>query len=233
MTRETPVGRIGLAMLFITALVTAQLTASKVLVAPLSVPFAQLLVPGGVLAYALTFFATDCYAELYGRREAQALVNVGFVMIFVMLGLVWFAIAMPSAGPPISVAPGEFATVLGASTSIVAGSLFAYIVSQNWDVYAFHRLREAFDGEYLWLRNVGSTATSQAIDTVLFVGIAFYLLPRFLDVGPQLPANAVLGLMVGQYVLKLLIAVVDTPFVYLVVGAVRGREPGHEGPIVD
>jgi hypothetical protein len=44
---------------------------------------------------------------------------------------------------------------------------------------------------------------------------------------------AVLGLMVGQYVLKLLIAVVDTPFVYLVVGLVRGREPGHESPIVD
>jgi len=230
-----PVGATVLAALFVTALVTAQVTAAKVLQfpSPVALPFTgnQLLLPGAALAYALTFLASDCYAELYGKRAAQVVVNVAFLMNFVLLALVASTIAAPAA--PNSVPPEQFATVLGASGNIVAGSLVAYLVSQNWDVYAFHRLKEAVDGNYLWLRNVGSTATSQAIDTVLFVGIAFYLLPRFVGLGPQIPVDAVFGLVVGQYALKLLIAVIDTPFVYLAVGLVRGRDPGHESPIID
>jgi hypothetical protein len=226
MSDRLPAGAVALVALFVTALVTAQVTAAKVLAfgLPFSLPVtdATLVLPGAALAYALTFFASDCYAELYGKRAAQVVVNVAFAMNFVLLALVWTTILAPAAQS--SVPPGEFRTVLGASTNVVAGSLLAYVVSQNWDVYVFHRIREATDGEMLWLRNVASTASSQAIDTVIFVGVAFFLLPRFAGVGPVLPEPVVLSLVVGQYLLKLLIAVVDTPFVYLVVGAVRSRE---------
>jgi hypothetical protein len=112
-----------------------------------------------------------------------------------------------------------FETVLGASTNIVAGSLVAYVVSQNWDVVVFHAIRDRTDGKYLWLRNVASTATSQAIDTVLFVGIAFFVAPTLLGTGQPLPRQVLVALVVGQYLLKLLIALVDTPFVYAVVRA--------------
>ncbi|AUV83526.1 integral membrane-like protein [Salinigranum rubrum] len=219
--RET--ARTALIALFVTALVTAQLTAAKVLAIPLpaSLPVvgATATLPGAALAYALTYFASDCYAELYGRRPAQVMVNVGFVMNFVLLALVWSTILAPAA--PASVDPGQFATVLGASTNIVLGSLVAYVVSQNWDVLVFHALRDRTDGAHLWLRNIGSTATSQAIDTVLFVGVGFYVAPRLLGVGFALSGTALLALAVGQYLLKLLIAVVDTPFVYGVVRFVR------------
>jgi hypothetical protein len=232
--QDIPFGATVLTAVFVTALVTAQLTAAKVLAfpSPVSLPFsgATLVLPGAALAYALTFFASDCYAELYGRWAATRLVNTAFVMNFVVLGLVFTTIAAPAARS--SIDPAAFEQVLGASTNIVAGSLVAYLVSQNWDVFVFHALRDATDGEYLWLRNVGSTATSQLLDTVIFVGIAFYLLPNVAGIGPQLPTSVVLGLMVGQYVLKLGIAVLDTPFVYLVVRAVRGSEAGHESPIL-
>lgn len=224
-----PTGRLAIIALFVTALVTAQLTASKVLgfAIPFSLPLAgnTLSLPGAALAYAVTFFASDCYSELYGRRAAQKLVNVGFVMNFVMLALVWSTIQAPAASQG-SVDPAMFATVLGASTNIVIASLLAYLVSQNWDVVVFHKLREATDGAHLWFRNIGSTATSQAIDTVIFVSVAFYFAPTFLGVGFALPLQGVLALIVGQYVLKLLIAVVDTPFVYAVVGYLRSRDYG-------
>jgi hypothetical protein len=211
--------RTALVALFVTALVTAQLTASKVLAVPLPVSLgpvgSSVFLPGAALAYALTFFASDCYAELFGRRDAQVLVNVGFAMNFVLLALVWSTILAPAA--PTSVDPGQFATVLGASTNIVAGSLLAYVVSQNWDVLVFHALRDRTEGSYLWLRNIGSTATSQAIDTVLFVSIAFFAAPTLLGTGQALPVSVLVALVVGQYLLKLLIALVDTPFVYAVV----------------
>ena len=221
-----PVAAVALVALFVTALVTAQLTASKILLfsIPVSLPVtgSSLVLPGAALAYALTFFASDCYSELYGRRAAQAMVNVGFVMNFVLLALVWSTIVAP-ASPASSVAPAQFERVLAASTNVVVGSLLAYLVSQNWDVVVFHRIREATGGEMLWLRNVGSTATSQLIDTAIFVGVAFAVAPAVLGVGPQLPASALASLAVGQYLLKLLIALLDTPFVYLVVRAARDR----------
>jgi hypothetical protein len=223
------VGRIGLVALFVTALVTAQLTASKILAfgLPGSLPAVgdSVLLPGAALAYALTFFASDCYAELYGRRAAQVMVNVGFVMNFVLLALVWGTILAPAANPEFA---GQFRTVLATGTNIVLGSLLAYVVSQNWDVLVFHRIRDLTGGAHLWLRNVGSTATSQAIDTVIFVSVAFVVAPRLLGIGQPLPTNVVVSLVVGQYLLKLLIALVDTPFVYATVGLLRPRTADEE-----
>lgn len=222
--RSAGAGQVVLIALFVTALVTAQLTAAKVLAFPLPVSLpvvgAALVTPGAALAYALTYFASDCYAELYGRRAAQVLVNVGFAMNFLLLVLVWSTILAPAART--SVDPAQFRTVLGASTNIVLGSLLAYLVSQNWDVLVFDWLRERTDGRLLWLRNIGSTATSQAIDTLIFVGVAFFLAPAVLGVGVRLPPPVLASLVAGQYLLKLLIAVVDTPLVYAVVGYVRG-----------
>lgn len=235
MSREVPVGATALAALFVTALVTAQLTAAKLLgfSVPFALPFSGdlLILPGAALAYALTFFASDCYSELYGKRAAQAMVNVAFLMNFVLLALVYSTIAAPAA-PNNPIDPSAYRAVLLQSTNIVAGSLLAYVVSQNWDVIVFHRIREVTGPGRLWLRNIASTSTSQLLDTVIFVGVAFYVLPR-VGVGPQLPVVAVLGLMVGQYVLKLGIAVADTPFVYAATALVRREESGHADPIVD
>jgi len=218
MSSEDPV-RVGLTALFITALVVAQVTASKLLAfgLPFSLPVAgeALVLPGAALAYALTFFASDCYAELYGRRAATIVVNVGFAMNFVLLALVWSTILAPGLPPAAQpVDPAAFRSVLAASTGIVVASLVAYVVSQNLDVFLFHALRDATDGEMLWLRNVGSTATSQLVDTVIFIGIGFVAFQG-------VPLSGALSLVVGQYILKLLIAVVDTPLVYAVVRVAR------------
>jgi len=214
--------RIGLVALFVTALVVAQVTASKLLAfsLPVSLPVVgdALVLPGAALAYALTFFASDCYAELYGRRAATVVVNVGFVMNFVLLALVWSTIlapGLPAAAQPVD--PSAFRSVLAASTGIVVASLSAYLVSQNLDVFVFHALGDATDGAHLWLRNVGSTATSQLVDTVIFIGVGFVVFQGT-------PPAAALSLVVGQYLLKLAIAVLDTPLVYAVVAFARGRD---------
>jgi len=217
------VGQVGLVALFVTALVTAQVTAAKVLALPL--PFelpaigAQILLPGAALAYAVTFLASDCYAELYGRRAAQVVVNVAFAMNFVVLALVWSTLVAPGIDPEGAAA---FDTALGPATNIVIGSLLAYVVSQNVDVVLFHAIRDRTGEGLLWLRNVASTATSQAIDTVIFVAVAFVVAPAVLGIGMPMSVGEAALLIVGQYLLKLGIAVVDTPFVYLIVRAVRG-----------
>jgi uncharacterized integral membrane protein (TIGR00697 family) len=229
-TDRQAVGQVALLGLFVTALVTAQLTAAKVLALPLPTELpvvgASVMLPGAALAYALTFFASDCYSELYGRRAAQIMVNVGFALNFVVLLLVFSTLRAPGADPEFA---ETFQAALAPSVNIVLGSLLAYLVSQNWDVLVFHKIREFTGQGQLWLRNLASTASSQAIDTVIFVGIAFYLAPTLLGVGSALPTNVLIGLIAGQYLLKLLIAVVDTPVVYLVVRLV-GRVDAKPNP---
>ena len=218
-----PTGAVVLAAVFVASLATAQLTAAKVLAfgLPFELPLAgtELALPGAALAYALTFLASDCYTELYGKRAAQVLVNVAFAMNFVVLALVWSTLVAPGIDPEVAAA---FDTALGPATNIVIGSLLAYVVSQNVDVVLFHAIRDRTGEGLLWLRNVASTATSQAIDTVIFVAVAFVVAPAVLGIGMPMSVGEAALLIVGQYLLKLGIAVVDTPFVYLIVRAVRG-----------
>ena len=219
---RTAVAAVGLITLFVVALATAQLTAAKVLALPLPVALPvvgpEIILPGAALAYALTFLASDCYAELYGRRATQVVVNVAFLANFLVLALVWSTLAAPGVNPEVSAA---FETALGPAANVVAGSLLAYVVSQNWDVVVFHAIRDRTGEGMLWLRNIASTATSQALDTAIFVGVAFYAAPLILGNGDPAPWSLLLALGLGQYLLKLAIAVLDTPIVYLVVGAVR------------
>jgi hypothetical protein len=231
-TQPLPTGRIALVALFVTALVTAQLTASKLLgfSIPFSLPFTEslLVMPGAALAYAVTFFASDCYSELYGPEEAHKVVNVGFAMNFVLLALVYSTIFAPAA-PFSPIDPATFESVLGASLNIVVASLLAYLVSQHWDVRVFHAIREVTDGDHLWIRNVGSTATSQLLDTLIFVSVGFAIVPA-LRGGDVQTVQQLLGLALGQYLLKLTIALADTPFVYAVVGYLRSRGSAAPGP---
>lgn len=223
--RKELIAIVALVALFITALVTAQLTASKVLAfdLPVSTPVTgtELILPGAVLAISVTFLASDCVTELYGWRTAAIMVNVGFGMNFVLLTLVWSTILAPAHAS--SIDPAMFEDVLAASTNIVIASLLAYLVSQNFDVFFFDYLRGRTDGAMLWFRNIASTATSQAIDTVIFVTFGFYLVPTILGFGEVLPLDVVLQLIVGQYLFKIGLAVLDTPFVYAIVHLVRSR----------
>lgn len=221
---DTP--KLVLAGVFITGLITAQLVAVKLLDVPFPGPVPvvgeAVLVPAGVLAYAVTFLASDCYAELYGKRSTQVMVNTAFGMNVLMLVLVWLAIFLP--GSQAGVDPRAFETVYSLGTNVVVGSLAAYVVSQNWDVLAFHAIGDRTEGRHLWLRNLGSTGTSQLIDTLMFVTVTFYVMPRTLGIGDAVPASLLAELVVGQYLIKLLIAVFDTPMVYAVVGYVRSAD---------
>jgi len=217
----------ALTAVFVTSLVSAQLLSSKLAVLSLpvvgvvSLPVAGAVTyPAGTLAYAGTFFATDVTGEVFGKATARRIVNVGFAMNVLMLAFAGLAVVVPVAET--SVPQSAFAAVIGSSLNVVVGSLVAYLVSQNWDVLVFHRLREATGGRWLWTRNVGSTGTSQLVDTVLFTTVAYWLAPSVLG-GLKLPAAALAGAVVGQYVLKILIALVDTPLVYAAVGYLRSK----------
>jgi len=204
---------IGLASLFIASIVTAQVLGSKLV--PINWPINNIYAPAGVIAYAITFFATDCVAELYGKQKAKSLVRWGFGINFVFLALIWVAIWMPAG--EVGIPQEMFAGTLAPATDIIIASLTAYLLAQHWDVYVFHWVRERTGSDRLYLRNLLSTGTSQLVDTIVFSLTAWVLLPTLTGIGHALPPAIVGGTIVGQYALKLIIAAVDTPLVYLAV----------------
>ena len=105
-----------------------------------------------------------------------------------------------------------YEAVFGMVPRVVLASMLAYLVSQHHDVVAFHFWRRVTGGRYLWLRNNASTLVSQALDSAIFITVAFWGL---------LPPAVVWNLMLTQFLIKIGIAVLDTPFCYLLVGLLR------------
>jgi len=195
-----------LATLFVTCLVTANIITVKL------ISIGGWIVPAGIIAYPITFLFTDVITELYGRQTASKVVWLGFGASILMVILVVGGRLLPAA----SFWEGQAAyeTILGMIPRIVLASMIAYLVSQHHDVFAFHFWREKTKARFLWLRNNASTMVSQALDTGLFITIAFW---------GTVPTAVLVNMLLTQYVIKLGIAALDTPFCYLMVHLLRGR----------
>ena len=112
-------------------------------------------------------------------------------------------------------ASGALSTIFGFLPRIAIASLTAYIISQTHDVWAFNMWKRIFKGKHLWLRNNLSTIVSQFIDNVIFIGIAFVGLFGLFVWGQIFEWCIIWQIFIVSYVMKLVVAVCDTPFVYL------------------
>ncbi len=191
---------------FVISLATANILAVKL------VSVGGLTLPAGVIAYPLTFLFSDVIAEVWGKKTARTVVWIGFATNLLMLLLLYVGKVLPP--DPLWHNQESYEAILGAVPRIVAASLVAYLIAQHHDVWAFHFWKAKTGSRFLWLRNNASTLVSQGLDTVIFIALAFYAV---------VPLEMVLNMMWAQYVVKLLFALADTPFCYLLVGWARGH----------
>ena len=149
----------------------------------------------------LTFPVTDIVSEIYGKRFASRTVWIAFGGQALFVGLIQMSVLLPAATTWNGAA--AYTKTLGTGPRILCASLVAFLSSQLWDVFVYARLKRLCRGRLLWLRNNVSTFTSQLINSALFVTIAF---AGTTDIAP---------LILGSIALKWIIALVDTPLVYL------------------
>ena len=195
-----------LATLFTTCILVANIITIKLF------SIGEWVVPAGVIAYPLTFLFTDVITELYGRRTASKVIWIGFGANLLMVILVFGAKLLPAA--PLWGDQPAYESILGMVPRIVLASMVAYLISQHHDVFAFNFWREKTKARFLWLRNNASTMVSQALDTGIFITIAFW---------GTVPTDVLVEMLITQYVIKLIIAALDTPFCYLLVGLLKGK----------
>ncbi len=168
----------------------------------------------GILPYPITFLITDLISEIYGKKKANQVVVAGiFASLFSVL-IVYVANVVPATEwSPLK--DGIFSMVFGRTILAVAASMIAYLLAQFFDIHIYHFWKRLTKGKHLWLRNNFSTFLSQFVDTfsVLFLLCSFNVIDW----------NLFKGLLVAGFLFKVLIAALDTPFLYLGVFLFRKR----------
>jgi|TARA_B110000240_G_scaffold42656_1_gene47817 uncharacterized integral membrane protein (TIGR00697 family) len=207
-----------LASLFITSLVVSNLIFQKFFywqpfeARVFGIPLFELSV--GILPYPITFLITDLISEIFGQKKANQVVVAGIFASFFSIGILLLADFVPAIqSSPID--NETFSQVFSLSPLAVLASMIAYLFAQFIDIKLYHYWKKVTQGKHLWLRNNFSTFASQFLDTFTVI----LLLCLF----GVLPWDLFLGLVVSGFIFKVLVAAIDTPFLYLSVYLIRKR----------
>jgi len=214
------------AAIFIASLVACNLIFQKFFFWDLPTPIGsyRFEISVGILPYPITFLVTDIISELYGKRRADLIVVSGFIASLFVIGLILVALAVPqTAWSPVS--DETFRKVFGLATPAVLASMLAYLIAQFIDIRLFHFWKRLTKGKHLWLRNNGSTIVSQFVDTMTVLLV--------LCLAGVIEWDRFAKLLENGFLFKVLIALFDTPVIYLSIWFLRrlmGLKPGEEIP---
>lgn len=249
-----------LSSMFVTMLVLTNMIGTKLFVLMPSVEELSIVLTSGIVTYPFTFWLTDIVSETYGKRKADLMVVYGFVASMLMLLILQIVQFLPPA--EIWRVPAEYANVfaeeyhilgkdgaLKGATSAAAqtaftftfdapglllfASMLAYLAAQLTDNFMFHFWKRLTKGRHLWLRNNGSTAVSQLLDTFIVnsIFLTFYWKMPYFSATEDQPVTVV-QVILTTYLVKLSMALIDTPFIYAGIAFIKkafGLSPTSAG----
>ncbi len=166
----------------------------------------------GNIIYGSTFLVTDILCENHDPKEARKVVWIGFFTLLMVTILMQISLSfIPHETDILSPALQQ---IFGFLPRITFASLAAYLVSQNFDVWFYNKLKKITKGKKLWIRNNLSTMLSQLMDNVIFTLIAFVGFGLF-GWQQQFEWPIILSIFLTSYIMKWIVAALDTPFLYL------------------
>ncbi|MDQ3192047.1 MAG: queuosine precursor transporter [Bacteroidota bacterium] len=176
----------------------------------------------GILPYPITFLITDIISEIYGRKKANEVVIAGLFSSLFVLGVVYIANEVNA----VEWSPLNnliFSKVFGLTIIAVGSSMLAYLLAQFIDIRLFHFWKKLTKGKHLWLRNNASTIVSQFVDTATVL--------LLLSLAGAIAWEKFTVLLINGFLFKVIVALLDTPVLYVVVKHFRTKfnlKPGEE-----
>lgn len=178
----------------------------------------------GILPYPITFLVTDIISEIYGRKKANKVVLAGLFSSLFVLAIIMVANATQATDwSPID--NDVFSSVFGLTGIAVGASMLAYLLAQFIDIRVFHFWKKLNKGKYLWLRNNASTFTSQLVDTATILIL--------LCLSGSIAWDKFWLLLLNGFLFKVIMAMIDTPILYLVIGLIRKKFNLKDGQELD
>jgi uncharacterized integral membrane protein (TIGR00697 family) len=201
--------------LFVFALLYGGMTVIAGVLAYKQFAIGPIVVESGILAFLLLVVLSSAVSQLHGKAVADRLVLWGFLPLAVSIGLIGLVLLLPASPEMPAENLAAFRQVHEQTPRIMAAGPVAYGVSLLLNVWIFDKLRGPVgqdgggkQGGRLWLmaRGAIASAISQAVDTLIFITLAFY---------GEFPIGS---LLVGQAIAKIVLSFVLVPF--LILGAV-------------
>ena len=181
----------------------------------------QITAPVAVLIFPFTFQITDMVNENFGQKATHRMIFIAFITQVFMSIFIWFSIEVPAAnfwgfewGSDPAEAQQFWLNFFGSTIRITIASWISFIITENLDAVIFAKLKKWTKNKSLWIRNVFSDIPTLALDSILFVSIAF---------GGTLPLEALFGIIWGQMLTKWFFGLIDTPFMYLSRYIINGK----------
>jgi len=198
---------IGISALAGLAVISNVLASAKIVKFPFG-----LHAPAGIIAYMLTFFLMDVLNEIYGKKEALKGAYAGIIAQLVTVPLIWLTLIWDAA-PFMTKEKISAATIaLGLSPRLFIVGLLSFFIGSMLNVYLFDMLRKATKGALLWLRSKVSTITGIFVSNIIFIPLGYY--------GTGVP---IANMIKGHSLVQIMIALLDTFFVYFVVLALNKK----------
>ena len=195
------------AALFVTCLLTANIMAAKL------ISLGGVVLTAGIVVFPVSYIVGDVLTEVWGYAAARRVIWLGFACNALMVAAIWLGGEIPSA--PFWKGGPAYAEILGQTPRILLASFVAYLFGEFANSYVLAKMKIMTRGRWLWTRTIGSTVVGQALDTAVFVALAF---------GGSVPAGALTGIMVGQWIAKVLYEAAATPLTYAAVAWLKTSE---------
>jgi len=200
--------------IFIISVVTANMIGGKIAeINLLSIPITFSI---GIIPIFLTFFVLDSINEVFGQQKARETIWLAIFAQILIFGILLLSLALPYSSRS-WVSQNEFESVFGLSLRMIIASLVAFLLADLTDAFVFSKIREKTKGKMLWLRSNLSNFIGETIDTFAFMFIAFF------DPFSGHGVGFVLQLIWPYLTLKLILSIINTPFVYAGVKWLRGN----------
>jgi uncharacterized integral membrane protein (TIGR00697 family) len=193
--------------LFVTCLLTANTIAGKL------VTLGGLTLTAGIVIFPISYVLGDVLTEVWGYAAARKVIWLGFACNALMVAAVWLGGELPSA--PFWKGQASYQEILGQTPRILLASFAAYLVGEFVNAFVLARLKIATAGRWLWMRTIGSTVVGQALDSVVFVTLAF---------AGAVPAGLLAGIVAAQWAVKVAYEAAATPLTYAAVAWLKSRE---------
>jgi len=196
-----------IAGVFITCLITANITAVKL------IQVFGLTVPAAIIIFPISYIVGDVLTEVYGYRQARLTIWLGFFCNLIAVVAIWLGQVLPAA----SFWDGQAAyeRILGYTPRLLAASFLAYLVGEFANSFVLAKMKIATGGRWLWARTIGSTLVGQGLDSLVFITLAF---------AGTIPLHGLLSAIVTQWLAKSAYEAAVTPLTYLVVNFLKRRE---------
>lgn len=193
--------------LFVTCLITANITAVKL------VKLYGFVLPAAILIFPLSYIIGDVLTEVYGYGQARRVIWLGFFCNFIAVLAIWVGQVLPAAS--FWEAQKAYERILGYTPRLLVASFLAYLVGEFANSFVLAKMKMATRGKWLWLRTIGSTLVGQGLDSLVFITLAF--------IG-TIPFAPLVLTIFTQWLAKSIYEAAVTPLTYIVVKFLKRKE---------